>query len=776
MADEPIDISTTTTGVQAGHSVTHNGTEYDAVKEGLAYILRPKAAPPAADAKEGSKVDSESQTVFYNPIQQFNRDLSVLAIRAYGEALIAEKVQRREKKARDTAGGGERGKKRKREDGDDRADKGSEQKSARPGGPAEVGASGEASAAFEPGIVQDSRSTETDVQNAETTVSLTKDDPTPQPSHKPEYSTATISDIRNAIQDAVPSILKDTSSGGGKTSTAQSNGTTNATPLPKPWKPTFTILDALSASGLRALRYAKEIPFLTSVTANDLSKEATTSIKVNIQHNKLEDHIFAITSDARVHMYSMASQQSPKQPSGHYGKYDVIDLDPYGTAAPFFDAAVQAVNDGGLLCVTCTDSGVFASVGHLEKTYALYGGLPWKGPQSHEAGLRLIIHAIATSAARYGLAIEPLLSLSIDFYVRIFLRVRRSPAEVKLLAGKTMIVFNCDSGCGAWSTQLLARNREMKDKKGSPYYKHSLAQGPSSSEHCEHCGLKTHVAGPMWAGPLHNNSFIQRILDLLPGLDGETYPTIPRIDGMLSTALAETIPVTDPSKSVPRSSSQEPPSSFARNEPFEIDHAPFFFIPSTVSKVLHCQTPSEDQWRGAIRSLGYHVTRSHAKPGSLRTDAPWSVLWEIMREWVRQRSPVKESVMKEGTAGWGIMQKSRAHSYARRLKDEIKAALEKGGDVDELRTGVEAALYRAGQERSTKQEEPKTDVGVDDPQPTTLDVLNSTSVITGQSTDPSRLRIVFDETLGREPERKKLVRYQVNPRPNWGPMNRAKGP
>ena len=35
-------------------------------------------------------------------------------------------------------------------------------------------------------------------------------------------------------------------------------------------------------------------------------------------------------------------------------RFDVIDLDPYGTASPFLDSAVQAVADGGLLCVTCT--------------------------------------------------------------------------------------------------------------------------------------------------------------------------------------------------------------------------------------------------------------------------------------------------------------------------------------------------------------------------------------------------------------------------------------
>ena len=30
-------------------------------------------------------------------------------------------------------------------------------------------------------------------------------------------------------------------------------------------------------------------------------------------------------------------------------RVDVVDLDPYGTAAPFVDAAIQAVADGGEL-------------------------------------------------------------------------------------------------------------------------------------------------------------------------------------------------------------------------------------------------------------------------------------------------------------------------------------------------------------------------------------------------------------------------------------------
>jgi tRNA (guanine26-N2/guanine27-N2)-dimethyltransferase len=69
-------------------------------------------------------------------------------------------------------------------------------------------------------------------------------------------------------------------------------------------------------------------------------------------------------------------------------RVDVVDLDPYGTAAPFIDAAVQCINEGGesvqalhfsfstnaayyfspgLLCVTCTDLSVLATTNYPEK-------------------------------------------------------------------------------------------------------------------------------------------------------------------------------------------------------------------------------------------------------------------------------------------------------------------------------------------------------------------------------------------------------------------------
>jgi len=82
----------------AGQNVLHDGKHFITVKEGLAHILVPADTPQSVNSRI---VEFKTQSVFYNPIQQFNRDLSVLAIRAYGEDLIALKKERVEQSAND---------------------------------------------------------------------------------------------------------------------------------------------------------------------------------------------------------------------------------------------------------------------------------------------------------------------------------------------------------------------------------------------------------------------------------------------------------------------------------------------------------------------------------------------------------------------------------------------------------------------------------------------------------------------------------------------------
>jgi tRNA G26 N,N-dimethylase Trm1 len=44
------------------------------------------------------------------------------------------------------------------------------------------------------------------------------------------------------------------------------------------------------------------------------------------------------------------------------------------------------------------------------------------------------------------------------------------------------------------------------------------------------------VAGPMWAGPLHNREFVKKVQTTIDSLDESVYITKPRINGFLSLA------------------------------------------------------------------------------------------------------------------------------------------------------------------------------------------------------------------------------------------------
>ena len=66
-----------------------------------------------------------------------------------------------------------------------------------------------------------------------------------------------------------------------------------------------------------------------------------------------------------------------------HSRFDVIDIDPYGAPSIFLDAAVQAVKEGGLLCVTATDMPVLCGQ-YPETCFAKYGATSITGPNCHE--------------------------------------------------------------------------------------------------------------------------------------------------------------------------------------------------------------------------------------------------------------------------------------------------------------------------------------------------------------------------------------------------------
>lgn len=94
------------------------------------------------------------------------------------------------------------------------------------------------------------------------------------------------------------------------------------------------ILEALSATGLRSMRYAKELDDLRELVVNDLSAPAVEAIERNIDFNQLDRKVVKPSlGDANMVMYK----------SVHGEKYDVIDLDPYGKMHVFLNVFIDVI-------------------------------------------------------------------------------------------------------------------------------------------------------------------------------------------------------------------------------------------------------------------------------------------------------------------------------------------------------------------------------------------------------------------------------------------------
>lgn len=517
-----------------------NIDEFNIVKEGKAVILAPK-----------------KDKVFYNHIQQFNRDLSMMATMAWLKQYKISKEGSREL----------RGKRRKLE------------KKA------------------------EDLSNKTIPSTAENALNVSLNGS--NDSHKP---VGAHTNLDNNTQEAMPEITtSETASGNTGTSAdlanvdSSSNSTTRNAAQTEPSKtsspydtdnvPFVRILEALSATGLRAIRYGHEIPQVSRVVANDLLAEAVASISRSSQYNGLENIVVGHQGDAIKYMGSLSDSD----------KFHVVDLDPYGTAAPFLDSAVQLVRDNGLLMVTCTDAGVLAGVGYPEKCFALYGGNNFGNTSmglelNHEAGIRLMLGTIASAAARYKKAIEPVLSLSIDYYFRVFVRITTSPLKVKELAANTMLSYHC-VGCGYQVDQRLGR------LNGKNHQTPRVSKLPG--ENCNYCDRVFHLAGPMWGGQLHDPDFIDEVLEINKTASSEVYGTRERIKGMLV---------------------------LAKNE---LPTAPFYINLNQLSSLFKSPPLPIDDFAKAIGNLGYHVSLTHAKKNCVKTDAPWEKVLLIGLEWLR---------------------------------------------------------------------------------------------------------------------------------------------
>lgn len=78
------------------------------------------------------------------------------------------------------------------------------------------------------------------------------------------------------------------------------------------------VLEALAASGLRSIRFAKEVPGLRAVVANDFSARAVELMNRNVAFNGVGDLVAPRMADARYPLLFTAPQQPTLKPTGEW--------------------------------------------------------------------------------------------------------------------------------------------------------------------------------------------------------------------------------------------------------------------------------------------------------------------------------------------------------------------------------------------------------------------------------------------------------------------------
>ncbi|KAK7266617.1 hypothetical protein RIF29_19266 [Crotalaria pallida] len=352
------------------------------------------------------------------------------------------------------------------------------------------------------------------------------------------------------------------------------------------------VLEALSASGLRALRYAREIEGIGQVVALDNDKASVEACRRNIKFNgsvavsKVESHL----ADARVYMLT------------HPKEFDVVDLDPYGSPSVFLDSAVQSVVDGGILMCTATDMAVLCG-GNGEVCYSKYGSYPLRGKYCHEMALRILLASIESHANRYKRYIVPVLSVQMDFYVRVFVRIYTSASAMKNTPLKLSYVYQC-TGCDSFHLQPIGRSISKNTS-----VRYLPGYGPVVPQECTDCGKKFNMGGPIWSAPIHDQEWVASMLADVKSVKAR-YPAYDRISAVLTT-ISEELP-----------------------------DVPLFLSLHNLCGTLKCTSPSAIMFRSAVLNAGYRISGTHVNPLGLKSDAPMDVIWDIMRCWVKTH-PVK---------------------------------------------------------------------------------------------------------------------------------------
>lgn len=231
-------------------------------------------------------------------------------------------------------------------------------------------------------------------------------------------------------------------------------------------------LESLSGVGARGLRVANELK-IEKMKINDLNPTALELAKDSSILNNLNNIEFS-EKEACVFL----NEHSRK---GNRGS--VVDIDPFGSPAAFFDCGIRATMHGGILSTAATDLQVLNGLfqGACKRKY---GGVPIRVEYGNEMAIRLILGSLRSVAARLGVTMIPMFVETEMHYYRTYTKILNRTDQEENLG----YILHCKN-CGHRKTSM-----EQQQK-------------------CDLCESKNSIAGPLWIGKIFDKEFVKSMIE-----------------------------------------------------------------------------------------------------------------------------------------------------------------------------------------------------------------------------------------------------------------------
>ncbi|HUH99990.1 MAG TPA: hypothetical protein VLY65_03010 [Nitrososphaerales archaeon] len=234
-----------------------------------------------------------------------------------------------------------------------------------------------------------------------------------------------------------------------------------------------TFLDALAGVGARGVRIANEGNREVEVTLVEFNETSARIALKNVKRNRLEGRCRVVHQESNAYLNSRF---------GRLERFDAVDVDPFGTPAPYVQGALTAAQDEGTISVTATDTatlcGVYPVVAHRR-----YGAEVRRTEFPHEAAVRILLGFCARMAGITDIGIEPIAAHSTLHYIRVYFKVLRGAARSDASLKHIGYVVECGR-C------------------------HERTVAPTYAQSCPLCGAKVRPNGPQWIGSLIDEAVV----------------------------------------------------------------------------------------------------------------------------------------------------------------------------------------------------------------------------------------------------------------------------